>query len=149
MTDTRDASRLSAAGPGTSRAGFSFIEVLACLIVLGLGVSAAVGMVMYGVFLASRAQGMALGMSTAMTIAVDGTPLLPRGSTWNGVAGSGNGNGFINGLYVTRKETSTAEPGRTLPAGFTSCMVDVDVYDTFKGRIVTSYSTRVLRQVAP
>jgi prepilin-type N-terminal cleavage/methylation domain-containing protein len=121
------------------RRGFTFIEVLACLLVLGLGVAAAVGMVMYGVLLATRAQGKSTGMATAMSIAVDPEPLLPAGSTWNGREGS------INSFYVVRTEG----PAAVVAPGFTTATVSVDVYDSFKGRPVTSYSTRVLRQAAP
>jgi prepilin-type N-terminal cleavage/methylation domain-containing protein len=128
--------------PATS--GFSFIEILACLLILGLGVTAAVGMVMYGVLMASRAQGRATGMATAMSVAADPTPLLPKSSTWNGVKGSGEASGYINNFYVVRHETRSQD--MVLPDGFTSSLVSVDVYDTFQGHAITSFQTRVLRQ---
>jgi hypothetical protein len=127
--------------------GFTFVEILACLLVLGLGVTAAVGMVMYGVFLAARAQGKATGMATALSVAVDPTPLLPPNATWSGHAGSGEADGYINNFYVIRHETSSNDIA--LPAGFQASVVTVDVFDAFKGRPVASYTTRALRQSAP
>ena len=126
------------------RRAFTFVEILACLIVLVLGVTAAVSMVMYGVLLAARAQGKATGMATAMSIAADATPLLPENSTWNGSKGSGEASGYINNYYVVRHEVATND--MVLPTGFVSSVVTVDVYDTFQGHAITSYSTRVLRQ---
>jgi prepilin-type N-terminal cleavage/methylation domain-containing protein len=130
-----------------SQAGFTFVEILACLLVLGLGVTAAVGMVMYGVSLSARAQGRATGMATALTVTYDPTPLLPPNSTWQNSAG--NASGYINNFYVMRTETSNTDPGPTLPPGFKAFIVSVDVYDAFKGRIVCSYTTRLLRQDSP
>jgi len=127
--------------------GFSFVEILACLLVLTLGVTAAVGMVMYGVMIAARAQGRATGMSTAMSVAYDPTPLLPSGATWTSAAGSGEASGYINNVYVVRHETASSD--MTLPDGFVSSVVSVDVYDTFRGHPITSFSTRVLRQATP
>jgi prepilin-type N-terminal cleavage/methylation domain-containing protein len=128
-----------------ARSGFTFIEVLACLLVLSLGIASAVGMVMYGVVLATRAQGRATGMATALTVAVDPAPLLPKGSTWSGGGGREEARGYINGYYVIRHETLGDGPA----PGFHSNTVTVDVYDTFKGSPVTSYTTRVLRQDPP
>jgi prepilin-type N-terminal cleavage/methylation domain-containing protein len=124
--------------------GFTFIEVLACLLVLGMGVAAAVGMVMYGVMIANRAQGRATGMATALTIAVDPKPLVPAGSTWQGVV-TGDCEGYINGFYVKRHESQ----GEVIAPGFHSAEVSVDVFDSFQGRPVTSYTTRILRQDPP
>jgi prepilin-type N-terminal cleavage/methylation domain-containing protein len=129
----------------TRAAGFTFIEVLACLLVLSLGIAAAVGMVMYGVMLATRAQGRATGMATALTVAADATPLLPPGATWSGGTGREDAKGYINGFYVVRHEALGDGPA----PGFHSDTVTVDVYDTFKGTPVTSYTTRVLRQDTP
>jgi len=129
------------------REGFSFVEILACLLVLTLGVTAAVGMVMYGVLIAARAQGRATGMATAMSVAYDPTPLLPSGATWTSSTGSGEASGYINNVYVVRHETPSAD--MTLPDGFVSSVVDVDVYDTFRGHAITSFTTRVLRQDKP
>jgi hypothetical protein len=133
------------AGPRGSRGAFTFIEVLACLLVLSLGIASAVGMVMYGVLLATRAQGRATGMATALTVAADATPLLPAGANWTGGPGREEARGYINGFYVVRRETLGDGPA----PGFHSDTVTVDVYDTFKGAPVTSYTTRLLRQDTP
>ncbi len=127
-----------------SRCGFSFVEILACLIVLVLGITSAVSLVMYGVLLAARAQGKATGMATAMSIAADATPLLPENRTWNGTKGSGEASGYINNYFVVRHEVPSSD--MNLPIGFVSSVVTVDVYDTFQGHPITSYTTRVLRQ---
>jgi prepilin-type N-terminal cleavage/methylation domain-containing protein len=121
------------------RRAFTFIEVLACLLVLGLGVSAAIGMVMYGVMIANRAQGQATALATGMSIAIDPSPLLPPGSSWDGT------HGFINGFYVVRQELPDGTPAPSFRGG----EVTVDVFDGFKGSKVAGYRTRVLRQELP
>lgn len=125
------------------RRGFTFIEVLACLLVLAVGVGSAAGMAVYGVTIASRAQARATAMATALTVAVDPTPLLPTGAVWTAPgAGSGDASGWINGYWVVRRESIDTRPA----PGFTAGPVHVDVYEAVRGRLVASYSTRVVRQ---
>jgi len=50
------------------RHGFTFVEVIACLLVVSLGVAAAVSLSVYGQVLAERAQAKATGMATAISL---------------------------------------------------------------------------------
>ncbi len=128
---------------------FTFIEILACLLVVSLGVAAAVGMAMYGLGLGETAQGRATGMATALSVAVDPSPLLSPANqaSWSqaGPSGIGRTTGWINGFYIVRTETL----GVTPIAGFSNDPVSVDVYDGLRGHTVASYSTCITRQAAP
>jgi prepilin-type N-terminal cleavage/methylation domain-containing protein len=127
--------------------GFTFIEVLACLLVLSLGIAATVALTYYAMSVSVRAQAKATGMATALSVALDPAPLMHQGATahWNsaGASGIGTTTGYVNGYYVVRVE----KPGSTPCPGFTSDPVSVDVYDGFRSSVVASYSTRVMHQV--
>lgn len=120
---------------------FTLIEVLACLLILALGVASAVGVVIYGANLSSMAQGRATATHTAVCAAYDPDPL-PTDEAWDGYSGPGTVEGYLNGYYVVRVEGDA----EAVSPGVTSSLVDVDVYETFRGRLVASYSTRLLRQ---
>ncbi len=132
--------RCGAAG----EAGFSLVEILACLLVLVIGTLSTVAMVAYGISLTNVAQGRATGMATAMSIAVDYAPLVPNGCTWSGDNFSAKG--YVNGFYVTRTE----QAGDPVPGtSIRTALVEVDVFETLQGRLVTSYRQRVIREGAP
>jgi len=121
------------------------VEILACLLVLVIGMMSTIGMVVYGISLANVAQGRATGMATAMSIAVDYAPLIPAGSTWSG--DTYNAKGYVNGFYVTRSEQN---PGDIVPGtNIRTALVEVDVYETLQGRLITTYKQRVIREDAP
>ncbi len=130
------------------RRAFTFVEVLACLLVVSLGLAAAVSLTIYCLFISQRAQAKATGMSTALSLAIDPAPLLHQNAsnaaTWQaaGLDGIGKTTGWINGYFVVRVETAGTVPC----AGFTSDPVSVDVYDGVRGNIVASYTTRIMKQ---
>lgn len=122
------------------RSGFTLIEVLAALIVLTLGLAAAIGMVIYGMQIAKLSLGRATGLSTAMTAAVDRNPARHDPGLWTTVGDTTTG--YLNGYWVERVETDI----NVLGDGLTSAVVHVDVYETIRGRCVASYSERIVRQ---
>lgn len=122
------------------RSAFTLIEVLACLLVLTLGFAAAIALIAYGLQIARLSLARAMGMATAITVAVDPTPLLPAGAT---LTSSGTTTtGWVNGLWVERDE----DAGETIAPGMVSHLVRVEVYEGTDGRRVCSYQERLLRQ---
>lgn len=128
--------------------GFTFVEVVACLLVVAGGLASALSLTVYATVLGSRAQDKSTAMATALSIANDPLPLV-HGSgpvQWTGsqppLAGSRTSEGWINGYYVVRVE----QAGSTPLTGFASNPVSVDVYDGVRGEVVASYSTILLRQ---
>jgi len=154
-------------GPLRSRSGFTFVEVLACLLVVGLGLASVVAMVYFGIVNAQRAQSGSTAMITAMSVAID-----PKPYVFNDVAPSWTGSGpysmddtanalsestqgYVNGYFVHRSETTgptdiiaTAPPsaGGAQVVYMRSVLVKVDVYTLLNGAIVASYNTRFIRQ---
>ncbi len=127
-----------------SAAGFTFIEVLSCLLVLSGGVAGAISLTYYALVMGARAQGKATGMATAMTVAIDPGPLMhaKASSQWQNGGTVGTSSGWINGFYVVRVETAGSQPA----PGFANNAVSVDVYDGTRGTRITSYTTWVMRQ---
>jgi hypothetical protein len=141
------------------RRGFTFIEVICILLVVSLGLMAAVGLMSYGLQLAARSRGEQLGLPTAVSVAQDPTPLLaPRnqpGWTYTPYPISSTGtqvaiaHGVINGFWVERTETSTDDDIIASDAGVVymrSAAVVVDVFDASAGQLVASFTTRIIRQ---
>ena len=122
------------------RAGFTLIETLACLLVLSMGFAAAIVLVAYGLQLARMSQARTVGMATAITVAVDPSPLLPGGTTLTSTGTMTTG--WINGLWVERNE----DAGDLLTTGLRSHLVRVEVYESGAGRRICSYQERLLRQ---
>lgn len=124
------------------RLGFTFIEVLACLLILSLGLAAAFGLALYIQLVAVRAQAKSTAMPTAISVATDPLPLMHQTLSQQWKSGTGTTSGWVNGYYVIRTELSgTSQPC----AGFESVPVSVDVYDGSHG-IVASYTSRQIRQ---
>ncbi len=138
---------------------FTLIEVLAILLVVSIGLAAAIGLVTYALKLSLDAQGRSTAMATAMTVAIDADPLLDPdlASDWQEVstytfdAASGTTvtRGLINGYYAIRTESADsfgilAQEGATVHAR--AVRVDVDVFETLGGRMLASFSTQVVRQ---
>jgi len=133
-----------------NRHGFTFIEVLACLLIVSLGIAAAVSLTLYGEIASERAQAKSTAMATALSVAIDPAPMLHESasSNWHlsGVSPVGTTTGWVNGYYVVRVESAGSVPA----VGFASNPVSVDVYGGIRGTLVASYATRVMRQdVAP
>lgn len=140
--------------------GFTLIEVLCLLLVLAIGMGGVVGLVIYGMQVSAQARGAAIGMATAVTVAKDPTPLLDAeiagdwtSATYDLSAGgtcTSECSGYVNGFYVVRTETSVPEDivatGTNGVVYLRSARVDVDVFETFKGSRVASFTTRILRQ---
>jgi hypothetical protein len=129
--------------------GFTFIEALACLLVVGLGIAAAVSLTYYAAIMSGSAQSKATGMATALTVAIDPAPLMhsSASASWNHGAGGGtNGigtiSGWLNGYYVVRTESIGPQPC----PGFFNDPILVDVYDGARGNLITSYTTWVMKQ---
>jgi len=82
-------------------------------------------------------------MATALTVAIDASPLLPPGAAWT----TGR---TAKGLQSTDSTSIGSRTNGDVPApGFHSNTVRVDVYDSIRGRKVTAFNTRILRQDAP
>jgi Tfp pilus assembly protein PilV len=140
--------------------GFTFVEVLIILLVIVIGLLGVAGLVAYGTSLVTKVNANITGLATAMSVATDAQPYLDPnlGSEWTyspyPLSGAGQqtsvASGFINGFYVVRTETSAASDviatGRNAVVYARSANVSVQVYDTFKGRVVASFVTRIVRQ---
>lgn len=128
------------------RTAFTLIEVLASVLVLVLGFAAAIGMILYGFQLAKISMGRATAMATAMSVAVDPTPMQPSNPMWT-PAVPGTTTGYLNSYYIKRTESDPSVIARNasgVPV-ITTADVDVDVYETFKGKLIASYSTRLVK----
>lgn len=130
----------------SARSGFTFIEVLAGLIILVVGLFALIALVMYGQRLATRAQAQAQGMSTALSVTVDASPLVAAPADWTTSWAGDNctSRGWINGLWVERDETSTVAD-RITPE-VRSAQVVVRVREGVGGAPVAGVTTRIMRQ---
>lgn len=125
------------------RRAFTLIEVLAALLVLSLGMLAAIGLVVYGMQLAKVSVGKATGMATAMSIAVDHNPLLESGAFWTPSAGyAGVSKGYVNGFWVEREESVAT----SVAPGVVRSFVKVDVYESMRGTLICSYNEQLVRQ---
>jgi hypothetical protein len=122
-------------------AAFTFIEVIACLLVVVLGLSAAVSMAYYAMLVSGRAQAKSTAMATAMTAAIDPLPLMHSSLAAKWQNSQGTSSGWLNGFWVVRTETA----GTTPMAGFQDNPVSVDVYDGSSRALVASYTTWVMR----
>ena len=122
------------------RSGFSLIEVLACVLMLGMALLAATSLLLYGLQLARVARGKSMGMATALAVLYDSAPIAtdaaatPAGATTQG---------WLNGLWVVRSESDeTVLDGAKLVA----VTVHVDVYEGENGHCYASVSGRMLRK---
>jgi Tfp pilus assembly protein PilV len=121
-----------------ARLGFTMLEVLGAVLVLSLGFSAAIGMILYGFHLSKISLARSTALATAMSAAVDPSPL---GAGWTAVS-PGTTKGYLNGYYVERTEGSPT----VLATGLTTAHVTVDVYETAKGRLVASYDQQLVKK---
>jgi len=145
--------------------GFTLLEVLAILLVVVIGLLSVIALVSYAMHKASLMQGASTGLATAESVALDPTPALdpavagdwsytPYAMNTTGATQQSTARGYVNGFYVVRTETSRPEDvvaqGKDAsgsPAVFVrSANVSVDVFESMGGKIVASYTTRILRQ---
>ena len=122
------------------RRGFTLLEALACVLVLGLGFAAAIGMIIYGIQLSKVSIGRATAMATAMSVAVDPAPLQGPAPIWT-MSVPGTTKGYLNGYYVERTEGAPTAVG----GGVGAADVTVEVYETLRGRLLASYNQRLLK----
>lgn len=136
--------------------GFTFVEVMAILLVVTIGIGGVVALVMYGTRLSSRAQAETISMATAISVAHDPQPALALDWVYNPIdinspnSQSAESRGYVNGLYVVRRESSTPIDiiARSTIDGLVharSSLVEVSVYEAMLGDPVTSYATRIVR----
>jgi len=127
------------------RRGFTLIEVMACVMILAMALTAACGLILYGLHLARSAHGRHIGMATALTVLHDASPiptdpsLSPAGATTAG---------YLNGLWVVRSE-SAATPLDGAGGRLVAVDVDVDVFVAENGGCVASLHRRLIRKVKP
>jgi hypothetical protein len=74
-----------ASSRATRGAGFTLVEILACVLLFALGVTAVIAVIVQGMRIATRAQGDATAWATAMAVLRDP---LPMGSAVNPASGS-------------------------------------------------------------
>lgn len=126
------------------RDGMTLIEVLGSLLVLGLGALAVLGLVMYGMSLAARAQEAATGVETARTILADRDPIGFRDrSELGGVV-----SGFLNGYFVRRTEVAEAT---LAPSGNRMRIITItaEVFHAGTGTMVTNLRERQVAMAPP
>jgi len=123
------------------RKAFTLIEVMACVLILTLGLAAATGLVFFGIRLASSAHAKSIGMATALTVLVDPTPLQPANPAWS-VTGS-TASGYLNGLWVERTAGRPVAVG-SAASGLQAVTVTVDVFELQNGRKFASVTRRLL-----
>jgi prepilin-type N-terminal cleavage/methylation domain-containing protein len=146
----------------TSRqaAGFTLIEVLAALLLLGLGVASVIGMIHYAGRLSTQSQVRATALATAEAGLYDPVPLGLHADLGDG---DGDGwlldgsldapasggyrfttEGWLNGYYLHREERSAAadvvDPSSRLAT------ITVRVYAGVDDRYVTTLRRRLLRR---
>lgn len=128
-----------------NRRGFSFIEVMACVLILGMALTIACGLILYGLHLARSAHGRTLGMATALSVLADSSPLAtdpamsPSAPTTSG---------YLNGFWVTRTE-SDETPLAGASGKLVAVTVCVDVFETEYGECFASTSRRMIRVKLP
>lgn len=122
--------------------GFTLIEVMACTLILAMALTAACGLILYGLHLVRSAHGRTIGMATAMSVIADPSPLQTDPSlTPNAPTTSG----YLNGLWVVRTESD--ETPLDGPSGkLVAVTVTVDVSEADNGETFVSTSRRMIRR---
>jgi prepilin-type N-terminal cleavage/methylation domain-containing protein len=121
---------------------FTLIEVLACVLIVSLGLTAAAGLMIYGLRLMRVSHGKTIGMATAMTMIADPTPL-KTDPTLSPSAPTTTG--YLNGMWVIRTE-SREEPLEGAAGKLFAVTVTVDVYETTGGECFASVTRRMIRE---
>lgn len=123
------------------RRGFTLLEVMASVLVLTIALTAACGLILYGLHLVRSAHGRSVGMATAMSVLEDPSPL--RTDPTLSPAGPAS-SGYLNGLWVVRSESDEVPLDGT--GRLVAVSVQVDVYGTAYGEVFASLSARVVRR---
>jgi Tfp pilus assembly protein PilV len=122
------------------RRGLTFIEVVACLLLVSIGVLGVIGILQYGTSLADRAQAASTAMATAEAVLADANPLGMADRTVTGTTVTG----FLNGYFVRRAATSEALSGGSPLRPVT---VTVEVALPSNGEVVATLRSRQLEVV--
>lgn len=125
-----------------TRRGFTLIEVMASVLVVAIGLTAACGLILYGLHLARASHGRTIGMATALSVLDDATPLATDSSQSPDAPTT---SGYLNGLWVVRSE-SAETPLDGAIGKLVAVTVNVDVFEASNGACYASVSRRVLRQ---
>ncbi len=146
-----------------NRRAFTLIEIMATLLLVGIGLASLVAMMGYAVRLASRAQADATALLTARTVADDATPCgltADAGDAdndgWSLQSGSLNTpasgdyaftvTGWINGYYIVRKESSRTADQDVIHGQARRADVQVEVFLGGNGERVAALRTQILRR---
>lgn len=121
----------------TDRA-FTYIEVLASVLVLAIGMLAAIGLVRYGIGLARKAQATALAEPTAHSLMADCVLLGVPAGDFN-KTGSDTWEGYVNGLWCKRTVSD-----KDVQGGMTMATVTVEVYWSGEAQRVTTLRERMI-----
>lgn len=118
--------------------GFTFIEVLATILVLAIGLVSAVALTRYGVRLAREAQATALAEPTARSLLADTAPLgVPAGDFAS--AGASTWEGYVNSLWCRRTVSD-----KSVTNGLTFATVTVEVFWSGEGERSLTLRERML-----
>jgi prepilin-type N-terminal cleavage/methylation domain-containing protein len=121
-------------------AGFTLIEVMACVLVIALGLTAACGLILYGLHLARNSHGRTIGLATAITVLNDPSPLQTDPSMSPNAPST---SGYLNGLWVERKESDPTPLG----GRFVAVTVSVDVFEVANGENFAAVTRRMIRRL--
>ena len=133
--------RFAKHGLAQARVGMTFLEIIASLLVLTVGMSAVIGLTMYGLRQAGQVQAQGTALATAVTMFHDPAPI-----GWSLVASTGGvEEGWLNGYFVRRRRDGI----EAVPGDLQSVAIQVDVYTDHGGtdtRPVASMGGRILEQ---
>jgi hypothetical protein len=152
MISMRPSSRMRSA------IAFTMVEVLSVLLLMGMGMTAAVAMYLYAQRLNGRVAAEATALATAWTVLYDAAPGVRPGdsdSDWidNGPVSANLGSaaaypstrrGQVNGFFVQRIETALA--GDQIDAQSRMVQVEVRVYNGDNGELVAVLAQRFARR---
>ncbi len=124
------------------RRGFTLIEVMACTLILAMALTAACGLILYGLHLVRSAHGRTVGMATAMSVIADPSPLQTDPSMSPNAPTS---SGYLNGLWVVRTE-SEETPLDGAIGTLVAVTVTVDVSEANNGEVFVCTSRRMIRR---
>jgi type II secretory pathway pseudopilin PulG len=144
----------------TTQRAFTFIEVLAILLLVGLGLTSILGLVLFATKRSETERLRSLGLATAMTVAYDDQPLLSAEASgdWNrsafpmdstGATTTVETKGYINGFYIIRTESGDHADNHTSSSGTTYARptrVQVRVYSYLSGSEIAAYACTLTRQ---
>lgn len=112
------------------RRGLTFIEVLLCLLVLGLGMLSAIALARYGTGIAQQSIFDSLAWPTAASVMANARQdALGAGGVLDWTRSGASWSGYVNGLYVRRTLSDPVDPvdaaGRALGVHFRTVTVEV------------------------